>query len=82
MIEDEQKQIENEQERIERIRTYKRLFMTDDGKEVLADLERFCGYNNSSVSEQSPDAYQTFFAEGKRRVYLRINNFLRRNEND
>lgn len=82
MIEDERKQIENEQKRKERTQAYKRFAMTDDGKLILKDLESFCGYNNSSVSEQSPDAYQTFFAEGKRRVYLRINGFLRRNENE
>ena len=82
MIEDEQKQIENEIEQNERTRAYKRFALTDDGKVILEDLQRFCGFNNTSVNEQSPDAYQTFFAEGKRRVYLRIDSFLRRKEND
>ncbi len=82
MIEDEQIQLENEQEQKERVRAYKRFALTDDGKLILADLERFCGFNNTSVNEQSPDAYQTFFAEGKRRVYLRINSFLRRKEDE
>lgn len=69
---------ENEKEQAERTHAYKRLFKTDDGKVVLKDLESFCGFNNTSVSEQSPNELQTFFAEGKRRVYLRINGFLRR----
>ncbi len=72
MIEAEQQQIENEKERKELQRAYKRFSMTDDGKKILGDLERFCGQNRSSVCEQSPDFLQTHFNEGKRRVYLRI----------
>lgn len=82
MTEDEVIKAENEKEMKERAQAYKRLFQTDDGKLVLEDLERFCGFHNTSVSEQSPDAYQTFFNEGKRRVYLRINGFIRRKEDD
>lgn len=81
MTEDEQKNIENEKKQQERIRAYKRLFKTDDGKVVLEDLERFCGFYNTSVSEQDPNAYQTFFNEGKRRVYLRISGMIRRKDN-
>lgn len=82
MIEDEKIKAENEKKQTERTQTYKRLFQTDDGKVVLLDLESFCGFHNTSVSEHDPNSYQTFFAEGKRRVYLRINSFLRRKEND
>ena len=82
MIEDNKVKAENEKKQAERIQAYKRLFQTDDGKIILADLESFCGFNNTSVSEHDPNVYQTFFAEGKRRVYLRINGFLRRKEND
>ena len=82
MIEDDKIQAENEKEQKERTRAYKRLFKTDDGKMVLKDLESFCGAHNSCMSEQSPDAFQTFIMLGKRRVYLRINGFLRRKEND
>jgi len=82
MIEDDKIQVENEKKRKERIRAYKRFSKTDDGKLILADLEVFCGFNNTSVSEQSPNELQTFFAEGKRRVYLRIDGFIRRKEND
>ena len=82
MIEDEKIEAENEKKRKERIHAYKRFAKTDDGKIVLADLESFCGFHNTSVSEHDPNSYQTFFAEGKRRVYLRINSFLRRKENE
>ena len=80
MIDTEQ-MAENEKKRQELIQAYKRLFQTDDGKEILGDLEKFCGFNNTSVSEQDPNAYQTFFAEGKRRVFLRISGFIRRKDN-
>lgn len=82
MTEDEVKKAENEKIQKERRQAYKRFAQTDDGKLILKDLESFCGFHNTSVSEQSPDAYQTFFAEGKRRVYLRINSFIRRKENE
>lgn len=80
MTEDEIKIQENEKKQWELVSAYKRLFATDDGKIVGADLERFCGQNRCSVSEQCPDAYQTMFVEGKRRVYLRIIGFLRKKE--
>ena len=73
---------ENEKKRQELAQAYKRFTNTDDGKIVMADLERFCGFLNTSVGEQCPDAYQTFFAEGKRRVYLRILGMLKVKEND
>lgn len=80
MIEAEQQQVESEKKKKELAQAYKRLFRTDDGKIVKEDLERFCGFNNISVSEQDPNAYQTFFAEGKRRVYLRIIGMINRRE--
>jgi len=64
------------------VQSYKRLFNSDDGKIVLADLQRFCGYNHTSVCEQSPDALQTFFAEGKRRVFLRIWSMINKETKD
>ena len=80
MIEAEQQLAENEKQRQELIHAYKRLFKTDDGKTILEDLEKFCGFNNTSVSEQDPNCYQTFFNEGKRRVFLRINGYIRRKQ--
>ena len=80
MIEAEQQKAENEKKRRELAQAYRRLFMTDDGKVILEDLEGFCGLYRPSVSEQSPNSLQTHFNEGKRRVYLRISGFLRRKE--
>ncbi len=81
MIEAEQQKIENEKIRKELKHAYKRLFKTDDGKIVLNDLEKFCGFLNTSTNvEWNP--YQTFFAEGRRRVFLRIIGMLRRIDND
>ena len=82
MTEDEQIKAENEKKQKELGRAYKRLFMTDDGKTILSDLEKFCGAYNSCMNEQCPDAFQTFIMLGKRRVFLRINGFLRRKEDD
>lgn len=82
MTEAEEQKAENEKKQTELIRAYKRFSQTDDGKTVLEDLEKFCGFYRPSISEQSPNALQTAFNEGKRRVYLRINGFLRRKEND
>jgi len=76
MIESEQIQLENEKKRRELRQAYKRLFNTDDGKIVLKDLKVFCGQNRTSVCEQAPNELQTFFSEGKRRVFLRIESMI------
>ena len=55
---------------------YLDVFSTGAGKRVLDDLEKFCGFKNTSVYEQDPNELQTFYAEGKRRVYLRILSFM------
>jgi len=57
---------------------YNEVFGTEHGRKVLQDLENFCGFNRCSVYEQKPDANQTMFAEGKRRVYLRIKSIMER----
>ena len=59
-------------------RDYKKVFRTESGQRVLKDLERMCGYNDSSVNEQDPNELQTMFKEGKRRVYLRVLWYLNR----
>lgn len=81
MIEAEQQRLDNEKKQKELVSAYKRFALTDDGKVILEDLEKFCGFLRPSVSEQSPNSLQTHFNEGKRRVYLRITGFLRRKEN-
>ena len=83
MTEAEQIRIANEKEQEELSIAYKRLFATDDGKKVLVDLTRFCGQDKTSVCESDPNPYQTFFVEGRRRVFLRIKSLMeRKNERD
>lgn len=82
MIEAEKQNAENEKKCQELKQAYRRLYQSDDGKIVYEDLEKFCGFNNTSVSERDPNAYQTFFVEGKRRVFLRIIGMIKENEND
>ena len=65
-------ELKNKQKALE----YSRTFSTESGKKVLEDLAIECGYNNTSVCESSPDALQTMYKEGKRRVYLRIIGFI------
>jgi len=57
---------------------YKAVFDSDVGKKVYEDLRLFCGQDSPSVCEQHPDALQTMFNEGKRRVFLRIQGFSNR----
>lgn len=81
MIEAEKQNLENEKITRELTHAYKRLFASDDGKVVLEDLERFCGFYSTSTNNQW-NPYQTMFAEGKRRVFLRISQFMRKRENE
>ena len=81
MIEAEQQNAENEKKRQELAQAYKRLFQTDDGKIVLEDLEKFCGFLKTSTNvEWNP--YYVMFAEGKRRVYLRIHSMIERKKDN
>ena len=82
MIEAEEQSAENEKKRQELKHAYKRLFDSDDGKIVLKDLRSFCGQDRSSICSSSPNPYQTFECEGKRRVYLRIASQIKVKEND
>ena len=63
-----------------RTELYKRVFGSADGVKLLADLETFCCYNSTTQNEQCPNALQTSFNEGKRRVVLRIKEFLRKED--
>ena len=80
MIEAQKIKAENEKKQKEKAYAYKRLFATDDGKIVKEDLDVFCNKWNSCVNEQYPNALQTHFNLGKRRVLLRIEGFLRKEE--
>ena len=65
---------------------FKRIFLTDDGKVLDKFLRAKCNVDNSSVCIANPNAQQTAFNEGKRKVYLDLmwyknEEYLRKEEN-
>jgi hypothetical protein len=48
---------------------YQRLFDTEDGKKVLKDLMKSCGFDATIVGK---DSHETYYNEGARSVVLRI----------
>ena len=56
-------------ERAEKIRAYKRVFESDDGKLVLKDLIASCHILTSTMD---PNPNEVMFNEGARSVVLRI----------
>lgn len=53
---------------------YRVTFNSEAGREVLKDLESFCGYNNPCFIRGEADS--TAFQLGGRNVYLRIKKLL------
>ncbi len=58
---------------------YKYIFNTDEGKEVLADLEKRCHYH--STTNVKGDSHESAYMEGQRSVLLFIKSMLL-NENE
>ena len=58
---------------------YKTIFNTDEGKEVLADLEKRCHYH--STTNVKGDSHESAYMEGQRSVLLFIKSMLQ-NENE
>ena len=54
---------------------YKTIFNTDEGKEVLADLEKRCHYH--STTNVKGDSHESAYMEGQRSVILFIKSMLR-----
>jgi len=74
---EENKQLEKV---INRLKTnYKYIFNTDEGKEVLADLEKRCHYH--STTNVKGDSHESAYMEGQRSVLLFIKSMLQ-NENE
>ena len=74
---EENKQLEK---LINRLKTnYKYIFNTDEGKEVLADLEKRCHYH--STTNVKGDSHESAYMEGQRSVLLFIKSMLQ-NENE
>ena len=53
---------------------YKYIFNTDEGKEVLADLEKRCHYH--STTNVKGDSHESAYMEGQRSVILFIKSML------
>ena len=69
---EENKQLEK---LINRLKTnYKYIFNTDEGKEVLADLEKRCHYH--STTNVKGDSHESAYMEGQRSVILFIKSML------
>ena len=73
---EENKQLEKV---INRLKTnYKYIFNTDEGKEVLADLEKRCHYH--STTNVKGDSHESAYMEGQRSVILFIKSMLRKDK--
>ena len=71
---EENKQLEK---LINKLKTnYKYIFNTDEGKEVLADLEKRCHYH--STTNVKGDSHESAYMEGQRSVLLFIKSMLRK----
>ena len=56
-------------------KNYQYIFNTDEGKEVLSDLERRCHYH--STTNVKGDSHESAYMEGQRSVILFIKSMLR-----
>ena len=73
---EENKQLEK---LINRLKTnYKYIFNTDEGKEVLSDLEKRCHYH--STTNIKGDSHESAYMEGQRSVLLFIKSMLRKDK--
>lgn len=55
---------------------YQYIFNTDEGKEVLSDLEKRCHYH--STTNVKGDSHESAYMEGQRSVLLFIKQMLRK----
>ena len=61
-------------------KVYTATFECEAGEAVLADLATFCGQYGPTYRPGDP--YETAYREGMRRVYLRISNYLNKDEKE
>ena len=57
---------------------YKFIFNTEEGKKVLADLEKRCHYH--STTNVKGDSHESAYMEGQRSVILFIKSMLRKDK--
>lgn len=51
------------------VESYRKIFLSPEGEEVLKDLLNICGFRRSIIGK---DSHETYFNEGQRNVVLRI----------
>ena len=59
-------------------KNYQYIFNTDEGKEVLTDLEKRCHYH--STTNVKGDSHESAYMEGQRSVLLFIKSMLRKDK--
>ena len=59
-------------------KNYKFIFNTEEGKEVLTDLEKRCHYH--STTNVKGDSHESAYMEGQRSVVLFIKSMLRKDK--
>ncbi len=59
-------------------KNYQYIFNTDEGKEVLSDLEKRCHYH--STTNVKGDSHESAYMEGQRSVLLFIKSMLRKDK--
>jgi len=59
-------------------KNYKFIFNTEEGKEVLTDLEKRCHYH--STTNVKGDSHESAYMEGQRSVLLFIKSMLRKDK--
>jgi hypothetical protein len=59
-------------------KNYEYIFNTDEGKEVLLDLEKRCHYH--STTNVKGDSHESAYMEGQRSVILFIKSMLRKDK--
>ena len=59
-------------------KNYEYIFSTDEGKEILSDLEKRCHYH--STTNVKGDSHESAYMEGQRSVILFIKSMLRKDK--
>ena len=59
-------------------KNYEYIFNTDEGKEILSDLEKRCHYH--STTNVKGDSHESAYMEGQRSVLLFIKSMLRKDK--
>ena len=70
------KQLENLVKKLRE--NYQYIFNTDEGKEVLSDLEKRCHYH--STTNVKGDSHESAYMEGQRSVILFVKSMLQNNK--